>query len=349
MVKQRRLNIEYLRILAMLGIVLSHFAVHGLYTSDEPTTISLINDSLSIFGGIGVNIYAMITAWFMWQKDFKLSRVLTIIRDIYTYIIGGFLVFLVVIRVTGKFSHLIYAERVYNTVMPLGREYWYLTAYIILLMVLPLLNTLLGRLTQSQHKALNLTLITLFTLVPMVGFAHKRYFKVVLLLPYLYSLMAYYKRFGIPSKGLAVKYTLAGLGLSMGSILWFNLLASYLPNLYDIRRVYLHHEDPGILLLSIGLFFLFYHWDVKVGGKMQGLVLWVSSSTLGVYLLHEHPMVRSILYKAFDNREYSDSILSYLLAATLFTVTVFMVGILVDKVKVYLLDPLTKKLIKRWG
>lgn len=329
----------------MFGIILSHYGVHGVYQSDTPTIYTMMNDGLSILGGIGVNLYAMVTAWFMWGKSYKRHRILTLIRDIYTYIIGGFIGFYLIYHLTGRFQHLFHAERVYNTLMPLGREYWYITAHILLLLYLPALNGLLEKLKRHQHRALNIALIALFTMTPMLGFPHNKYFKVVLLLPYLYSLTTYFKRYTTPSKPKARLMVLIGLIWSIGSILWFNGWVSYLPNLYGERRSYLHHEDPGILILSIGLFFLFFYWDAKYNKWIER----VATTTLGIYLFHENPMIRHVLYKGVNNTQYTTSILTYIISALVFGVVIFFVGMMIDYLKQLMVDPITNRLINKWG
>src|SRR5699024_10882702 len=192
---------------------------------------------------------------------------------------------------------------------------------------------------------LNIALIVLFTVTPMLVFPHNKYFKVVLLLPYLYSLTIYFKRYTTPSKPMARLMVLIGLIWSIGSILWFNGWVSYLPNLYGERRSYLHHEDPGILILSIGLFFLFFYWDAKYNKWVER----VATTTLGIYLFHENPMIRHVLYKGVNNTQYTTSILTYILSALVFGVVIFFIGMVIDYLKQLMVDPLTNGLINKWG
>ena len=72
----RQSNIELLRIVAMIMIIIFHMAMHekAMYTgSTEKKIFSII---LSGLGLIGVNIFVLITGYFQIEKEFKTSKVL---------------------------------------------------------------------------------------------------------------------------------------------------------------------------------------------------------------------------------------------------------------------------------
>ena len=77
---QRNSNLELLRIIAMVFIVSHHFAVHGF--GDCNFVISNPNNYLiyllSIFGKIGVDIFVLISAYFMVNSRFTLRKLLVL-------------------------------------------------------------------------------------------------------------------------------------------------------------------------------------------------------------------------------------------------------------------------------
>ncbi len=63
----RNSSLELLRIIAMILIVVHHYAVHsGFIYEYQPFTASkLIMQTLSIFGKVGVNIFILISTYFL--------------------------------------------------------------------------------------------------------------------------------------------------------------------------------------------------------------------------------------------------------------------------------------------
>ena len=71
---ERSSNFELLRIICMVLIVAHHFACH----SDFSSTISSLNNAviktLIIGGRLGVNVYVLISGYFLINSKFKINR-----------------------------------------------------------------------------------------------------------------------------------------------------------------------------------------------------------------------------------------------------------------------------------
>lgn len=55
------------------------------------------------------------------------------------------------------------------------------------------------------------------------------------------------------------------------------------------------YNSPTILLASIALFIFFLNLKIN-SDKIKNLIQYIAPSTLGVYLIHEHPLIRSQLW-----------------------------------------------------
>lgn len=76
--RNRNSNIELLRIIAMLLIVLSHYSIHGLGTDLAYSLNLYIADVAGLGGKLGVTIFILISGYYMTESRFtarKLARI----------------------------------------------------------------------------------------------------------------------------------------------------------------------------------------------------------------------------------------------------------------------------------
>ena len=80
-IKERNSSFELLRIIAMIFIIFHHFSVHGGFAF-LPNDLSLNRvwiDFISMFGKVGVNLFVLISGYFLITKDgplFDIKRLL---------------------------------------------------------------------------------------------------------------------------------------------------------------------------------------------------------------------------------------------------------------------------------
>ncbi|MFR6252125.1 MAG: acyltransferase family protein [Parasutterella excrementihominis] len=76
----RQSNLELSRILAMYLIVMHHFSVHGgvpIWSGSAPLSFNFYLDQLLSTGGkIGVNLFVLITGYFLAKKFSKFSSLI---------------------------------------------------------------------------------------------------------------------------------------------------------------------------------------------------------------------------------------------------------------------------------
>lgn len=86
--KIRNSNIELLRIISMLFIVMSHYSVHG---NTIPENLSFgINQVLlqiSRVGGLGVAIFVMISGYYLSSSKFRISKIIQLEFQVLFYTI----------------------------------------------------------------------------------------------------------------------------------------------------------------------------------------------------------------------------------------------------------------------
>ena len=112
--KKRNTNIEILRIISMVMIVFHHFAVHGDF-SFENNMISIPRlwiDLISMGGKIGVDVFVLISGYFLVndnEKLFNCRKILKFVGQVCFYSIGIYALFLMTHRTDLDMRSLIYS------------------------------------------------------------------------------------------------------------------------------------------------------------------------------------------------------------------------------------------------
>lgn len=155
----RNSNIELLRIIAMFLIVFHHFCIHSSYTFPPEPSINVIIWSLGItLGKIGVSIFVLITGYYMVTQSLTATKVLKLVVIVWFYSIS-----------INLFNIIVMNEPV--TIVSVGKallpiitnQYWFITAYIILIILSPFINSYLNKISTKEHFILCILLI-LFTI-----------------------------------------------------------------------------------------------------------------------------------------------------------------------------------------
>ena len=164
--KERNSNFELLRIIAMLMIVFHHFSVHGGFNY-ELTDISfnrLWLYFISMGGKIGVDIFVLISGYFLITnkaKLFDLKKVLKLWGQIFFYSVLIYLVFVIASDQPFEIKGLIKA------LFPISFErWWFASVYIILYILYPFINILLNSIDKKTYQVLLITLLIIWCILP---------------------------------------------------------------------------------------------------------------------------------------------------------------------------------------
>lgn len=85
----RNSNLELLRIVAMMGIILSHyhFFLGELMEANPTSLMSIYHYSIGMGGKIGINVFMLITGYFMCTKEISAAKFVRLLAQIYFYCI----------------------------------------------------------------------------------------------------------------------------------------------------------------------------------------------------------------------------------------------------------------------
>lgn len=294
---KRQTNLELLRIISMILIVMSH-------TDDwlgEACQSSFLNqciaDWLNMGGQIGVGCFLLISAYFMVDQKFTIRKFLRLAGDVWTYTLGIGIVFVSYILLHDNFR-ISFGSAVMLTIRSLFpimfSHYWFVTAYVILMFFSPFLNKLIYSMDQNTYRKF----LAIYIIISVVldggvfyaldGMADGRLFPILL----MYFMGGYIKKFGCPQKLGAKKFlVIAFLGyiLLYLSIVGIGFLGNWLDisQLVENRFFFRTLNSPFVFVINVALFLGF----LKMPMKYNAIVNAIASATFGVYLIHANRIV----------------------------------------------------------
>ena len=215
----RQSNFELLRIIAMLMIVAHHYAAFGFYAEELAFSRNKIFvDIFGMAGHVGVDLFVLISAYFMATARFRLKKLLMLMGNVWFYSLGITAVFLLTgLAAPGR-------EVLKQAIFPLLTScYWFASYYVLLMLFSPFLNAMTARLDRRSHGALCLLCVALCMLLP--EFLHLRFADGLLPMFLTLYLCGAWCRFYVPAEkriGRIGRQFRAGRALATGDLfpLW---------------------------------------------------------------------------------------------------------------------------------
>lgn len=196
---KRDSRFELLRIISMFMIIIFHFDYFG-----QQWRVSLTHSfwdyallsSYLILGKLGVYLFIMITGYFVGNKEFSISKSLlkscSIWWEAFYYSVGIFIALCLSKLATFSFSHL------FKCALPfINDQYWFVDAYLILMLLIPFINNCLRQLSKQQFLYLIIIMSFLASALTPVNsaiFSNETQFAYIL--P-AYLIGAYIKKYNI--------------------------------------------------------------------------------------------------------------------------------------------------------
>ena len=357
--KKRMANLELLRCVAMMMVVVLHYLGKGGLLPDL-TGKSLGSAGMAAwlmesFCIVAVNVYMFISGYFLCTSHFKLSRLITLWLQLWLYSVT----FGVLGVLTGVVTETTVDTHYFLTLFfPVSMgHYWFMTAYIFLYLLLPFAGTAVRKMTKQQMQLAVVILLLIFCVLKSVlPFRLEMDAKGYDCLWYLCVFMAdaYIRRFGLPllekkGRGLLL-YIVCGL-LAFGGTLTLREVYLRTGRLGRIVDICLEYNHIFAFLAALGLFMAFCR--LRVNKKISGVINKIAPYTLGVYLLHENLGLRYAWQNWLGEekvRVYSkggiESVLVLIFGTLAAVVCVFVCGILVDMARAGLMKGLHRVLSK---
>lgn len=265
--KSRDINLELLRILCMLFIVMGH--VGGRAGYDLPIVLMPHH----------VNCFILISGYFLIIAQFKFERVLRTAIETIFYSFGITLVLYLLGRATTY-------ELLKSIVpfVPAVFNYWFVTKYLGLLLLSPFIQKAVSNITKQQYKVLLLTMVflssTLFIFFPL-GELFGNGFSLMWMIT-LFLTSGYLRLYPLKISRL---FSFIGMCLCL---VVYNLCSHYFS---DVVR--LHYNSLITYCLAIFTFLWFKDWPLSNTNWFAKVVMFVAPHVFAIYLIHEQGLLQT--------------------------------------------------------
>ena len=270
----------------MLLIVIHHFSVHGPWPSGGGILGSdLILLVFQIGGQLSVALFVMVTGYFCIKSPFRLKTLIRVVFETFFYSI---LILLTIIVFDP--SAIDGGKMVVQSLLPtLSGNYWFVSSYVGMIALSPFLNKLVQALGQSGTKKLILVTLTLLSAIPTIthtGFVYNN----LSWFCTLYLLSGYIRLWG--NRWSRAK-TMAWVCVPYLIILLSSVLILFI---FHVRKEPLATTNSiFIVILAVGLF----KWFESLQIGFIKFINTVAYASFAVYLIHDNPLVRDILWPTF--------------------------------------------------
>ena len=336
--KKRMANLELLRCVAMMMVVVLHYLGKGQLlpelTGEDLGMQGVAAWLLETFSIVAVNVYMFISGYFLCTSSFRLSRLLKLWLQVWLYSVGFGLIGMLagIMAETSADTHFFL-----TLLFPVWMEhYWFMTAYIFLYLLLPFVGIALRRMTKQQLRCTVVILLIVFSLIKSVlplrlELDAKGYDCIWYLC--VFAAAAYVRRFGIPFLEKKGRGILLYVGCSLLAFCGTMTLRQVFLRTGSFGRMTgmcLEYNHILPFLAALGLFYVFLKMDFQ--GKIADVIVKISPYTLGVYLLHENLGLR-YTWQNWLGADRVNGVFSLLWHTLLAVVTIFAAGIIVDMLR----------------
>ena len=299
---KRNYGVDALRILSMLMIAVHHIITHGgvLKTRD---LFSLGYDSL-VFAELtvlcAVNCYVLISGYVGAFSKTRYSNLAALWLQVFFYSFGITLLFKL-------FAPDVVTLRIlFRSLIPVtSREYWFFSCYFVLFLLTPILNLAIQQLSRRRLEVL---LLSLFVILGVVNVVYSVYYNTDTLsifrgysawwMAVLYLTGGYIRKYNPLAHIKKSRFLIVFFGTVAVSTALKLLVQSYSYNKYHSLKynmLFYQYNSLNICICAIALLLFFIRLDLK--NSLSRIVAFLTPMTFGVYLIHDHPLIRNYFMK----------------------------------------------------
>lgn len=285
--KNRLSNMELLRIILMIMIIIIHYgnpAMNKPLTQTEGINYYLIHILRSITA-VAVNTFIVITGYFLINKnEVKISKVIQLFWITLFYAVVIFTVALITGNETINFETI-------KTFLRTILDRWFVTIYIILYLLAPYINKMIKYINKNNYRNLIIIILVFFSIWPT----------------FWSKITVYDTGFGIIN--FIILYLIGGYiklyhddfkSVSKSSLIWFvctiiTLIFSFISE----DRAWSYNSIFNIIS-SVALFGIFKSINIKNNKIINKL----STHTFSIYIIHNNKFVENVIYaKILENSQ----------------------------------------------
>ncbi len=338
-INERKSNFELARIVSAVFIILHHLAIHSNFTISNITPVfnQLYWYFIGMFGKVGVNIFVLISGYFLINSTFKVSKAFKIYLTVFLYSIA--ITFLLYILEQGDLT--------ISSLFPISfRIWWFATSYFVLYLFTPVINLAINRMSQKCFKRVLIVLLIVFSVIPtiIVGIINiipsemKMLYRTLWLI-IVYGIGAYISKYGLKIEKISpISLMFLALGFS-----FVNYLLTILIIIGIIKaNNFGYFCDMNIVttvIISVLLFLYFKNIKIRQSKIINTLAL----TTFGIYLIHDHYLLRNVIWNILFKNELKINSPYFVIISILEVIVVFFGCSFIELIRLKFIEPLYMK------
>ena len=330
-IKKRKPDVDLMRIISMYAITLHHLLVHGRaigkYKFKELRLLNILTywhvSSFALISGI------------IGYKTNKYSNLLYLWIWTVFYSVG---IFLLAKKFRPKWVE---KSSIFYQFFPvIFIQYWYFTQYFGMYFFLPIINKGISLLNKSELKMVCTSLLCIFVIYKDLMNPKSDSFRIcsgysVASFLILFITGAYFGKYKIIFNGTINKIIFCFFCICVyisSSLICYYFGVFYYDSvlLLKLKALYIQRINSFPMLaqsFSIILFLM----QLKYNKYLGKIILFIGPLTFGVYLIHEHPLVRSYIIRELFNKDPINLSLKAVIKLTIFKAfIVFMICTIID-------------------
>lgn len=220
---ERNSNIELMRLLSMLMIVMGHFVQQG---NDIVLKLSVNDYILCLISSgsrIATNIFLIIGVYYLIEKKFNSKRITKLYGSMVFYTFSLTMISIIF------FGNTVVMKDIARGFMPFwGRALWFVSAYITLILFAPLLNKIINNIEKKDLKLLSILCVVFVSIVSTLPDLQSAYVCDSMWFLVVYIIIGYIKKYDVRIKLSKYVFLFIGGGCTLE---WpqFHTLAGFLP------------------------------------------------------------------------------------------------------------------------
>ena len=326
--KIRNSNLEALRILSMILIIAHHYSCHGFMDVEIEASANLyVIKMLHLGGKLGVDLFILLSAYFMSKSQFTMQKLAKILGEVCFYCVSIYLLFRFFITPTRP---LVFRDLLCS-IFPIGfASYWFITNYILLMIISPILNAALENLSQKKQAQLLFLGFVFWSVIPV--FTNITYaLNNIAWFSYLYLIAGYIRNNAVGAHrsscthfGIAViSYALVVLSAVLSVFIGRHTNSAFF--IKNSTR-FSDMNSPLILIASTALLL----GCITAAPHCNKIINFLASTMFGVYLIHDNFIAGPYIWNSvFHCRQFANAP-HLMIHAVISIFSIFIFGVFVD-------------------
>ncbi|MBD9304796.1 MAG: hypothetical protein EGS63_08450 [Lachnospira sp.] len=333
--KVRDSRFEMLRIFSMILIIIGHYAYHGF--ADKLAVLNL-GTKLAVFigsigGQVGVNLFILITGYFLINNTISLKKIINIMIEVWFYSISIYLIMVIL-----KLAE-INLFNIVTTVLPIVfKEYWFATAYIILLIVVGFLNNYICSLEQEKYKKMLIIAFLIWSVIPTFLYGDM-YENELIRFIIMFYVGGYIRKHNVQIKNCLLIIVMSfSYACCIVSSVFINILSEKY-KIFSGKEFYLYGGNKvPVIFISISIFLLI----CKCKPYVNIYINKISSTIFAAYLIHDNPYIRSLLWPDIFNYVNS-SLYKFIYMGFIISASILLIAYVIEKIRQYIFNIFIKE------